>query len=315
MNYKYLFGPVPSRRLGMSLGIDLIPYKTCSLNCVYCECGKTTDFTLERKEYFPFDEIANEIDNFLKNKPRLDFITFSGSGEPTLYGRLGEIIAFIQNNFSDYKIALLTNSTLLKNKELQEEIKSIDLILPSLDAVSEDIFRKVNRPVENISSNDILCGLLEFKKKYKVEMWIELFIIPGLNDSNDELELFREYLIKLNPEKVQLNSMDRPGTENWVNKSSYDNLLRIKDFFKELKVEIIASFNSSTRTFFEKENIESKILSILSRRPCTLEDLIQISSFTRESIEMHLNDLIIEKKIKINNRERGKFYSVIKSDK
>jgi len=151
MKFKHLFGPVPSRRLGISLGIDLVPYKTCTANCVYCECGKTTNLTIERKEYIPTDEILNELDVYLKQAPDLDYITFSGSGEPTLHSKIGEIINFLKKNYPQYKVAVLTNGTLLFHKELRDELKNADIIKPSLDAGSDEIFKKIKRPHENLN--------------------------------------------------------------------------------------------------------------------------------------------------------------------
>ena len=144
--YNYLFGPVPSRRLGISLGVDLVPHKTCSLNCIYCECGRTTNLTIERKAYVPTETVLAELKTFLEPKPKLDYITFSGAGEPTLHSGIGEIVKFLKTNFPNYKIALLTNGTLFYQPELIKEVKSIDLILPSLDAASDLVFRKLNRP-------------------------------------------------------------------------------------------------------------------------------------------------------------------------
>ena len=146
MKYKHLFGPVPSRRLGLSLGIDPIPYKTCSFDCVYCECGATTKLTAARKEYIPVDEIISELDSFLSSNPTLDYITFSGSGEPTLNIGIGRVISYLKKNFSQYKIAVLTNSSLFSDPEVREELLLADVIMPSLDAVSENVFQKITDP-------------------------------------------------------------------------------------------------------------------------------------------------------------------------
>ena len=143
---KYLFGPVFSRRLGISLGVDLVPHKVCSLNCIYCEAKATSNLTLQRKEYVSFSKIIAELTEFLKTNPPLDFITFSGAGEPLLNNKISEIIAFLKTNFPQYKLALITNSTLLSDENIRNEIKNIDLLLPSLDAVSSDVFKKINRP-------------------------------------------------------------------------------------------------------------------------------------------------------------------------
>ena len=287
MNYKYLFGPVPSRRLGISLGVDLVPLKVCSLDCIYCECGKTTTLTLERKEYIPLKEVIAELDDYLAKKPELDYITFSGSGEPTLHSKIGEIINHLKNNYPDYKIALLTNSTLLWNKNLVNELKKIDLIIPSLDAATQETFNKINRPISSLSI-----------KKYH-----------GINDHKNELDEFKKILSKINPAKIQLNSIDRPGTEEWVKKSKEDELLKIKDYLKPLPVEIVAKFNSTTRTFFEHENMQEKILSIIKRRPCTIDDLTKALNIDGYKIEKNIKLLIENNKIKISHQDRGEFYT------
>ena len=144
--YKYLFGPVPSRRLGMSLGVDLVPKKVCSLNCVYCEVGKTTKLTLDRMEYVKYDKVIAELKQFMSSNPKIDYITFSGSGEPTLNIKIGDVMNFIKKNYPEIKTAVLTNGTLLFDKKLRTELLQADVILPSLDAASQEVFEKIDRP-------------------------------------------------------------------------------------------------------------------------------------------------------------------------
>ena len=153
---NYLFGPVPSRRLGISLGLDLVPHKTCSLNCIYCESGKTTNLTIERKEYIPTAVLISELTTFLKTKPKLDYITFSGAGEPTLHSDIGTIVTFIKKNYPDYQLALITNGTLFYLSKLRREVKPVDLILPSLDAVSEKTFKRINRSHRELAIKKII---------------------------------------------------------------------------------------------------------------------------------------------------------------
>ena len=157
MKYKHLFGPVNSRRLGVSLGVDMMPYKTCTLDCVYCECGSTSVLTTERKEYIGAEEIISELQEFLSAKPLLDYVTFGGSGEPTLNTALGKCIRFIKNNFPQYKVALLTNGTLFTNP-VQEESLLCDMVLPSVDAISDNVFNQINKPHRSLNTS-ILNGL------------------------------------------------------------------------------------------------------------------------------------------------------------
>ena len=172
MKYKHLFGPVPSRRLGVSLGIDLVPHKTCTLDCVYCECGKTTNRTFERREYAPLDEILEELKNYMNENSEIDYITFSGSGEPTLHSGIGEIINFLKHNYPQYKVAVLTNGTLFYGKKLRDEVKSADLIIPSLDAASCEIFNKINRPYEKLNLDKIINGLIALRKEFSGEIYV-----------------------------------------------------------------------------------------------------------------------------------------------
>jgi wyosine [tRNA(Phe)-imidazoG37] synthetase (radical SAM superfamily) len=186
MKHKHLFGPVPSRRLGVSLGVDLIPLKTCSLDCVYCECGKTTRLTVERKEYIPVDRVIAELEVYLRNNPPLDFITFAGSGEPTLNSGLGNVISYLKQNFRQYRTCLLTNGTLFTDPEVRAEAAAVDLIIPSLDAATEDTFNRLNRPEISLDCTAIINGLEQLRSEYKGEIILEIFIVPGLNDT--ELE-------------------------------------------------------------------------------------------------------------------------------
>ena len=313
MNYKHLFGPVPSRRLGISLGVDLVPHKVCSLDCIYCEVGKTTNCTIERQEYVPINEVLNELDDYLKQKPNLDFITFSGAGEPTLNSGIGKVISFIKEKYPQYKLALLTNSTLLHDKNLRKEIINIDLILPSLDAASEDVFRKLNRPNPKVEIEKVIKGLLIFKKEFKGKMWLELFIVPGLNDSEKELTILKNAILKINPEKVQLNTLDRPGTEPEVKSVLKEKLEEIAEFLKPLSVEIIAKFVSRQKVKSFNKNIENQILETIRRRPCTDKDLSVMLGLHLNELNKYLAELLKRDIIKSEFQKRGVFFKIKKA--
>lgn len=216
MSHKYLYGPIHSRRLGRSLGVDVIPFKTCSLDCIYCECGATNDLTLERKEYFPTEEIIAALEKRLEEEPNLDYITFAGSGEPTLHSGLGRIINFIKEKYPMYKVAVLTNATLLNDTSVIKDVQKADLIVPSLDAVSQEAFQKMNRPAANLTPETIISGIKNLVDNFKGEVWLEIFIIPDVNDHDEELALFRDTIKKLGIKKVQLNTLDRPGAVEWL---------------------------------------------------------------------------------------------------
>ncbi|AZO95398.1 radical SAM protein [Halocella sp. SP3-1] len=237
MKLKYIFGPVLSRRLGNSLGIDLVPYKTCSLDCIYCECGKTNNLTARREEYVPTKDVINELDRYLINKPEIDYITFSGSGEPLLHNGIKRIINYLKDNY-DYKIALLTNGIHFIDRSVIEEVERVDLIIPSLDGVTQETFIKINRPLKNIFIDDVIDGLIKLRSNFSNQIWLEIFIIPGINDNNDELVKFKEVIKKIKPDRVQLNSLDRIGTLKNIKKASEKELQSIAELF-EGKIDII----------------------------------------------------------------------------
>ncbi len=266
----YLFGPIPSRRLGRSLGIDLLPYKTCTLDCVYCECGSTTNCTRKRKEYVPTEEVIAELDQYLSSAPDLDFITFSGSGEPTLHSKIEEIIEFIKTNYSQYKVALLTNATLFTNPQVIEEVTEVDVIVPSLDAVSEAVFQKINNPAPELTSEEVISGLAELRKNYSGQLWLEMFMIPKVNDTGREIELFRETIVRLDPDQVQLNTLDRPGVKSWVLPVSRPKLKTLAIYLGD-KAEVIG-VDTAAFDEFEAE-IKDRIMDLLVDKAMTKQQL------------------------------------------
>ena len=310
--YKYLFGPVPSRRLGMSLGIDLVPHKVCSLNCIYCECGRTTNLTIERKEYVPYDKVIKELKHFMSNNPAPDYITFSGSGEPTLNSRIGDVIDFIKQNYPDISLALLTNGTLLNNKEVRKEIIKTDVVLPSLDAASDIAYRKINRPFHSLDLTDYINGLVQFRKEYNGKIWLEVLIIPEYNDDKENLKLLKEAFLKIKPDSIQLNSLDRPGVIDGLRTMSKQKLQEIVDLWELDNVEIIAAAPERKDIKSYRSDTESAILETIFRRPCTLDDLVKILGLHINEINKYLDVLEAEDKIEPIRQERGIFYQIKK---
>ncbi|MDP8267251.1 MAG: radical SAM protein [Candidatus Tenebribacter davisii] len=308
MKYKHLFGPVPSRRLGISLGVDLVPHKVCSLNCVYCEVGKTTNLTINREEYVPLQDILKELKHYLDQDPELDYITFSGAGEPLLHNGIGQVITFIKSNYPKYKLAILTNSTLLYDQNVRKEILGIDLLLPSLDAVSKKVFKKLNRPNPKLDNDEIIDGLIEFSKDFSGTIWLEVFIVPGLNDTKEELELLKNTITKIAPDQVQLNTLDRPGTESWIEPVSKNKMEEIAAFFKPLPVEIIAKFQSRNKVRSYQKNVEQQIIETIKRRPCTDIDLSEMLGIHINEINKYLSELLHEGTITSHQQERGTFF-------
>ena len=306
--YKYLFGPVPSRRLGMSLGVDLVPHKVCSLNCIYCECGRTTNLTIQRKEYIPYDDVVEELKNYMKNNPAPDYITFSGAGEPTLNSRIGDVLDFIKTNWPDIPVALLTNGSLFNHEQVRTQILKANLVLPSLDAASNSVFHKIDRPFHEISIEDYIQGLIDFRKEYKGKIWLEILILPDINDSIEELQLLKNAIIKINPDKVQLNTLDRPGTVNNLRPANKAELQQIINFWDFNNTEIIASVPERKDMKSYREDTENAILETISRRPCTLNDLGKILGIHINEINKYLGVLDDDGKIETNRQERGVFY-------
>ncbi|MBR1369751.1 Fe-S oxidoreductase [Methanocalculus chunghsingensis] len=233
MTYRYLFGPVQSRRLGRSLGVDLVPDNICSLDCVYCECGTTCHITRRRRMYVPVGEVLQELDHFLAGNPLLDYVTLGGTGEPTLHLGIGEIIVYLKEHHPEYKIAVLTNSTLLSDPGIRQEIIAADLILPSIDAVTKEIFEIINRPAPGIAPDQMIDGLIQLRREFPRTIWLEIFLIPGINTGNKELHLLRDAALRINPDLIHLNSLHRQGAEPWVQGMPEEELHRICRFFRE----------------------------------------------------------------------------------
>jgi wyosine [tRNA(Phe)-imidazoG37] synthetase (radical SAM superfamily) len=309
---RYLFGPVISRRLGISLGIDLLPFKTCSLDCIYCECGKTKNLTDQIHEYVPTEEVISELQVFLTDKPKLDVVTFAGSGEPTLHSNIGQIIQFLKKNFPEYKICVLTNGTLLYQKKVRQSILDADIIIPSLDAVSKEVFEKITKPAEDITPKKLIEGLIALRKEFKNTIILEVFIIPGINDDENELKLIKNACKKINPDLIQLNTLDRPGTEKWIRPASNEKLQEIKTYFEPLKIQIIQNHRAVNDGSTKKlADTVDTIISSLSRRPSTIDDLTLSLGMSQNEVLKIIHNLLEKGEIiKEESISRGIFYKL-----
>ena len=293
---KHLFGPVASRRLGRSLGVDLLPFKTCTLDCVYCECGCTTEKTLNRKEYVPFDEIILEIKQWFSEGGKADYITLAGSGEPTLHNRLGEIISAIKQ-ITKIPVCVLTNATLFSSPEVRKETALADLVVPSLDAAAEETFLKINRPAINLDFKKYIEGLILFSENFTGKLWLEIFVVPGINDDEESIKKLSEIAKKIKPDKIQLNTAVRPTAEKSVKPVSQENLKKLAKVFSP-EAEIIAAYHHAIKS---KEKVsKEKVFELLQRRPGTLEDISSGLSIDKEETEKIVNELLEEKLISIN---------------
>ncbi|MBL0716914.1 MAG: radical SAM protein [Desulfosarcina sp.] len=306
--YKYVFGPVSSRRLGVSLGVDLVPHKTCTLNCVYCECGKTTHLTIKRDSYVPVREVQEELAAFLSTNPKLDFITFSGSGEPTLNKEIGKVIRFLKTNFPQYKIALLTNGTLFYQPRTIKDILDVDLVKISIDAPTKEIFYKINRPHPKLDFATIMEGLVLLRKEFKNEMLAEIFIVPGINDTEAELRKIKQILSRISPDRIQLNSLDRPGTESWVKSVDKKYLTEITSYLYDAEVIDSSSLLQSNQAIVK--DYYNRLLMTIKRRPVTPEDISQLTGIQLDKVRNYLETLIKDGKIEKKDMPRGIFYQI-----
>lgn len=310
MAYRYLFGPVLSRRLGVSLGVDLVPHKTCTFDCVYCECGRTTDLTCERREYVPTERVVAELDDYLARAPDLDYITFAGSGEPTLHTGIGEVISFIKDRYPRYRVAVLTGSALLADPDVRTALMRADLVVPSLDAVSEEVFRKINRPSPGLTAGQVLAGLMAFAREFAGEIWLEVFIVPGQNDTEDEIRHLFEAIAAIAPDRVQVNTLDRPGTEVWVRPAPPLALERIASRLGE-NAEVIGAACRDRALPPEVEDAGEIILATIRRRPCTQGDLAALLGLRPAEVAKCLRVLEAGGLIEPVREKRGTFYRAI----
>ena len=263
---EYVFGPVVSRRLGRSLGIDPIPQKTCNWNCVYCQLGRTTPLVNERAEYAPAEEIVSQTVKAVEStgSENIDWITFAGSGEPTLHTRLGWMIRQIQSSIN-LPIAILTNGTLLYLPEVREAIETADAVSPNLDAGSKGLFRKINRPHPEVTFDRLIEGLIAFRKEYSGKLWIETVLIKGLNDSEEALRDLAAVIERIGPDKVHLNRPTRPPSEEWVEPVDEEGLMRARAILGEVTEIVHESTESTDLSGFN--NAVEAIIAIVTRHP------------------------------------------------
>ncbi len=219
----HVFGPVPSRRLGRSLGIDLVPFKTCTYNCIYCQLGPTTNLTLERKEWVPFDKVIEEAREKIRSADGIDYITFSGSGEPTLHSRIGEMIRELKR-LSSIPVAVLTNGSLLWQQEVQDDLLEADLVIPSLDAPDRGLFRHVNRPHPDLTFDQVVEGLVKFRERYSGKIWLEVFLLSGITGMESEVKRIADLARTVRPDLVQLITATRPAPMDFVEPVSLEDM-------------------------------------------------------------------------------------------
>ena len=300
----YVYGPVPSRRLGYSLGVDILPPKTCTLDCIYCQLGATPEKTVQRKNYVPQDIVLAQIQDVLRSAKHIDYITFSGSGEPTLNSGIGEMIHKIKK-ITRIPVAVLTNATLLAIDRVRKDLLEADLVAPSLDAATQALFSEVNRPHDSLNIADIIQGLINFRKEFRGQIWLEIMLVKGINDSAEHIQKLKDVMAKVRPDKVQLNTVIRPPADDAAQPLTFEELAKIKTFLGE-RCEIIADFSKHEQQPHET-SLESAILTTVKRRPVTLSDMAAFLGKHPDEILKHLNRLLDKEQVK-RVRHGGKTY-------
>jgi len=305
MEKSYIYGPVPSRRLGLSLGVDIIPFKVCSLDCVYCQLGPTTQKTVEPKDYFSEQEIISQIKKRIESSSRIDYITFSGSGEPTLNAKIRDLIRKIKK-ITDIPVAVLTNSTLLSRKDVRDALKQADLVVPSLDGATQEVFENTNRPHSSLKIEKIIEGLKQFRKEFNRDLWLEIILVKGMNDSESHIKSLKKAIHEIKPDKVQLNTVIRPPSEKFAKPLTKKEMEKIRDFIGN-NCEIVAHFHKKGLTP-EEENLKDIILDMIRRRPVTIEDISESLGTHKNEVLKYIDMLERENKIKAVSYENKDYY-------
>lgn len=305
MSMRRVYGPVPSRRLGLSLGVDLVPRKTCCYDCIYCQVGRTTRLTVEPEGFYPVEEVLTDVKAVLEPGPRPDVITLAGSGDPTLYRPLGELIDGL-HELADVPVVLLTNGALLCNPRVAEAALKADILAPSLDAGDAHMFAKINRPNASIGYADMLRGLLDVCEKHPGQVRLEVMLVRDLNDSDESIQRIAGQLGPIRTDSVDINTPVRPVPGGKAAPCDSERLEAAVRAFGA-NARIIADYPRSTGP--RAADGEQRLLEILSRRPCTVEDL-------RAALGLHPNEVIkmldrAMKSGKVEKHQRGgkTFYS------
>jgi wyosine [tRNA(Phe)-imidazoG37] synthetase (radical SAM superfamily) len=300
---EHVYGPVPSRRLGRSLGVDLVPFKTCTYDCIYCQLGRTTDKTMTRKEWVQVHRLVDQVKGKLESKP--DYITLSGSGEPTLHSKIGEVISGIKAN-TDISVAVLTNGSLLWLPEVRSSLVVADLVLPSLDAGNDLVFQYVNRPHPAIPFDKMLEGLVKFRDEYSGKYWLEVLLLNGVSTVEAQVTALADCIRLISPDKVQINTVTRPPAESFAKAVPMG---RLKDIASQLseKSQIIAA---KPALYEQREALADcqGILALLRRRPCSIEDIALGLGLHHNAVVKCLEQLCSQQLTQAEYTSEGLFY-------
>ena len=306
---KYVFGPVPSRRLGQSLGIDTIPLKTCNWNCVYCQLGRTIPLTNKRREYYLREEILREVRGALRTHKvgEINWVTFVGSGEPTLHSSLGWLIRQVKK-ITELPVAVITNGSLLYLPEVRQELFAADAVLPSLDAGTADLYRRINRPYPEITYERFLGGLVDFQRRYWGKLWIEVMLVRDLNDTEEALRAIAEALDHIEPDEVHINLPTRPPVETWIHPPDDEGLMRASAILGEFAWVVHPA--EGTFDLSGYDNPLDAIISIITRHPMRQEQIERsLTQWAPEQVEQSLVDLKTSGRAQVVDRYGIHFWS------
>jgi wyosine [tRNA(Phe)-imidazoG37] synthetase (radical SAM superfamily) len=302
--YKHLFGPLMSRRFGRSLGIDLCPMKTCSYDCIFCQLGRTKKTTGKREEFFPLEEICNEIIHWLQADGQAEYITLAGSGEPTLYSRFGELVDFIHSK-TDIPVLLLSNGSLFWQKEVREAASKVDVVKLSMSAWNQDLFEKINRPVQEVTFKRMIDGEIEFRKKYKGKLILEVFLLTGINATQADVGKIAQFANQIKPDTIHFNTVTRPAAEEFAHSVTKKEMEQFSAMFTphaEIPPEV------SGTPLLNKDIDEEKILDLIQRRPVTLKQLADTFGAHPNEIAKITGKFLRDGKITIKNEHNENYF-------
>ena len=304
-NFKYVFGPALSRRLGRSLGVDVVPMKTCTYDCVYCQLGRTPEPTLARKAYVPLRDVLAEVERRLASGVAADYVTVAGSGEPTLYSELGALIAGIKA-ITRTPIAVITNGSLLWEPEVRQSLLEAGLVMPPLDAARADVFAQVNRPAQGIEFDTMIDGLAEFRKEFHGAIWLEVFLLGGVTADDAGMAEFAKHIARICPDRIQLNTVARPSPGGRAVPVPRDDMERFAKLLGS-KAEVIARYDAVPEEAFADVG-PGDVLGVIQRHPCSLEDISAGFGMHPSEAAKHVQHLLERDAIRIEARDGMDFY-------
>lgn len=304
-----IFGPVPSRRLGRSLGIDVIPAKTCSYDCLYCESGRTTHLTLERQLFVPPERVVQDLHRFFADHPGgADVLTLSSAGEPTLYAALGQLLGMIKKDFPELPLVVLTNGSLLWDPSVRKDLQVADRVVPSLDAVTPGVFRQINRPCGGLEIQRVLEGLYAFRREYGGQLHLEILLVLQVNDHSDELRELAKVVHRLNPDRIELNTVARPPAFPGIMGLTAEAMKSACSFFPPSKTQVIGTFRGESASG-PMSHLEQRILELVGRRPCVPVEMAHALGVSEADVRQAIQDLLDTHSVKACRHGEKLFYA------